>query len=148
MKKALLLIVAIATLFTGCGKIESDINNLKDRIDQLEQKVSTIDEQIVAINKQIHLFNYCYFVIELLQNTSLDTVLCLLKSDVAEGDNARLVHQIKNAIARVLVATLVNDKNLLSVRGRFDTHHTEISLGNDRLGIDLPPNTAEQNRFC
>lgn len=55
MKKALLLIVAVATLFTGCGKIESDINNLKDRIDQLEQKVSTIDEQIVAINSSIEL---------------------------------------------------------------------------------------------
>lgn len=55
MKKALLLIVAVATLFTGCGEIESDINNLKDRIDQLEQKVSTIDEQIVAINNSIEL---------------------------------------------------------------------------------------------
>lgn len=55
MKKALLLIVAVATLFTGCGKIESDINNLKDRIDQLEQKVATIDEQIVAINSSIEL---------------------------------------------------------------------------------------------
>ena len=55
MKKALLLIVAVATLFTGCGEIESDINNLKDRIDQLEQKVSTIDEQIVAINSSIEL---------------------------------------------------------------------------------------------
>lgn len=55
MKKALLLIVAVATLFTGCGEIESDINNLKDRIDQLEQKVTTIDEQIVAINNSIEL---------------------------------------------------------------------------------------------
>lgn len=55
MKKALLLIVAVATLFTGCGEIESDINNLKDRIDQLEQKVATIDEQIVAINNSIEL---------------------------------------------------------------------------------------------
>ena len=55
MKKALLLIVAVATLFTGCGEIESDINNLKDRIDQLEQKVATIDEQIVAINSSIEL---------------------------------------------------------------------------------------------
>ena len=55
MKKALLLIVAVATLFTGCGEIESDINNLKDRIDQLEQKVSTIDEQVVAINNSIKL---------------------------------------------------------------------------------------------
>lgn len=55
MKKALLLIVAVATLFTGCGEIESNINNLKDRIDQLEQKVAPIDEQIVAINSSIEL---------------------------------------------------------------------------------------------
>lgn len=55
MKKSLFFMVAVATLFTGCGEIESDINNLKDRIDQLEQKVSTIDEQIVAINNSIEL---------------------------------------------------------------------------------------------
>lgn len=55
MKKSLFFMVAVATLFTGCGEIESDINNLKDRIDQLEQKVATIDEQIVAINNSIEL---------------------------------------------------------------------------------------------
>jgi DNA repair exonuclease SbcCD ATPase subunit len=55
MKKSLFFMVAVATLFTSCGEIESDINNLKDRIDQLEQKVPTIDEQIVAINNSIEL---------------------------------------------------------------------------------------------
>ena len=110
-------------------------------------EMANCNEQVAVINKQVHLFNDRGLIVKLLQDATLDTVLLFFESDVAAGDDSRLVHQIKNAVARVLVATLVDDKNLFPVSGRLDTHHTEISLGNDHLGIDLP-DSAKQIRFC
>ena len=110
-------------------------------------EMADCNEQVAVINKQVHLFNDHGLIVKLLQDATLDSVLLSFESDIAAGDDSRIVHQVKNAVARVFVAALVNNKNLIAVRSRFNAHHTKIAvLGNQCIRIDLP-DSAEQIRL-
>ena len=140
MKKALLLIVAVATLFTGCGEIESDINNLKDRIDQLEQKVATIDEQIVAINNSIELLEKVDKELKA-KDAQLEQADKNLEAKIAE-----LKQYITNELnsteswASATFATLEQQQSLLSEIARLENI---LKSNNEAVTKDLTEAIAE-----
>ena len=140
MKKALLLIVAGATLFTGCGEIESDINNLKDRIDQLEQKVATIDEQIVAINNSIELLEKVDKELKA-KDAQLEQADKNLEAKIAE-----LKQYITNELnsteswASATFATLEQQQSLLSEIARLENI---LKSNNEAVTKDLTEAIAE-----
>ena len=54
MKKLFLLIAAVATVLSGCKKINDELDALGNRIDKLENEaIPSVDEQIAAINTTI-----------------------------------------------------------------------------------------------
>ena len=54
MKKVIILLMAFPLLLTGCGKINSEIEELKNRIANLEgTTIASIEQQIASINKSI-----------------------------------------------------------------------------------------------
>ena len=54
MKKVIILLMAFPLLFAGCGKINAEIEELKNRIANLEgTTIASIEQQIASINKSI-----------------------------------------------------------------------------------------------
>lgn len=54
MKKVIILLMAIPLLLAGCGKINAEIEELKNRIANLEgTTIASIEQQIASINKSI-----------------------------------------------------------------------------------------------
>ncbi|MBQ1647992.1 MAG: hypothetical protein II047_05975, partial [Bacteroidales bacterium] len=54
MKKVIILLMAFPLLLAGCGKINAEIEELKNRIANLEgTTIASIEQQIVSINKSI-----------------------------------------------------------------------------------------------
>ena len=119
MKKLILLIAAVAIMLPSCGKINEELDELRNRIDKLEQEaIPSIDEQIAAINTSLDNFNA--MDVELkgyidgltatasnLQeqinsvNTKIGEVKAELKGDIA-STNSELKGEIATAKADVL----------------------------------------------